>query len=315
MTTGPVTDGNAARTPPVVLAIAATDSGGGAGLAADLATLSALGVHGTLVVTAITAQDTTGVHLVHPVPMSVVAAQLEAVLTDLPPLVVKTGMLGAADTVRLVAERCAGLRLVVDPVLRATTGAELADHEVLHAYRRHLLPVATVITPNASEARALLGLDPSDPTPARELAAALAALGPAVVLTGGPSPVLGVGTDSAPRSVEICTNTEWTDMCTDWLATGGEPIALTHPAVHTAVGGPTERGRPTENDHGTGCTFASALAAHLARGADLPAAARDAAAYVTTQLQRSSTWDLGAGRGPIAHTHLEPVPAPEEIYA
>jgi hydroxymethylpyrimidine/phosphomethylpyrimidine kinase len=299
----------------VVLAIAATDSGGGAGLAADLATLAALGVHGTLVVTAITAQDTTGVHLVHPVPVSVVAAQLDAVLADLPPLVVKTGMLGTADTVRLVAERCSGISLVVDPVLRATTGASLADDEVVRAYRNHLLPVATVITPNASEARALLGLDPSDPMPAPALAAALAALGPAVVLTGGPSPVLRVGTNPDTGSAEIGTNTEGTDNCTDWLATGGEPVALTHPAVRTANGG------PTENDHGTGCTFASALAAHLAGGADLPAAARDAAAYVTTQLQRRSTWDLGAGRGPIAHTHdhtqTTPAldPAPEEIYA
>jgi hydroxymethylpyrimidine/phosphomethylpyrimidine kinase len=288
-------------TPPVVLAVAATDSGGGAGLAADLATLSALGVHGTLVVTAITAQDTTGVHLIHPVPASVVAAQLDAVLADLPPRVVKTGMLGSADTVRLVAERCARIPLVVDPVLRATTGAELADDEVLHAYRRHLLPVATVITPNAAEARALLGLDPSDLTPAPELAGALAALGPAVVLTGGPSPLLGVGTDPGPGSAEICTNTKRAESCTDWLAIGGETVALTHPAVHA------------DNDHGTGCTFASALAAHLARGVDLPTAAREAAAYVTTQLQRSSTWDLGAGRGPIAHTHL--TPALEEIYA
>lgn len=301
-------------TPPVVLAIAATDSGGGAGLAADLATLSALGVHGTLVVTAITAQDTTGVHLVHPMPASVVAAQLEAVLGDLPPLVVKTGMLGTADTVRLVADRCTGIPLVVDPVLRATTGAELADHEVLHAYRHHLLPVATVITPNASEARALLGLDPGDPTPAPELAAALAALGPAVVLTGGPSTALGVGTNSAAELAEIGTNTESTDHCTDWLATGGRPVALTHPTVQVADERRENRGA-TRNDHGTGCTFASAVAARLAHGADLPTAARDAAAYVTTQLQRSSTWDLGAGRGPIAHTHAHPAPAPEEIYA
>jgi hydroxymethylpyrimidine/phosphomethylpyrimidine kinase len=313
------------NTPPTVLAIAATDSGGGAGLAADLATLAALGVHGTLVVTAITAQDTTGVHLIHPVPVGVVAAQLDAVLADLPPLVIKTGMLGTADNVRLVAERCAGIPLVVDPVLRATTGAELADDAVLHAYRHHLLPVATVITPNAAEARALLGLSPDDPAPAPELAAALAALGPAVVLTGGPSSVLRVGTDPAAGIAEICTNTEAPDICTDWLAAGGEPIALTHPAVRTADGGPTENGNPTEsgnpteNDHGTGCTFASALAAHLAHGSDLPTAARNAAAYVTTQLERSSTWDLGAGRGPIAHTHsrIQPAtaPAPEEIYA
>ena len=273
-------------TPPVVLSIAATDSGGGAGLAADLATFAALGVHGTLVVTAVTAQDTSDVHAIHVVPADVVAAQLDAVLGDLPPAAVKTGMLGSAATVRLVAERCAGLPLVVDPVLRATTGAVLGDAGVVAAYREHLLPVATVITPNADEARALLGLAPGDATPAPDLARALAALGPAVVLTGGPP--LG----------EAQSESTGQHPCTDWIALpgSGEPIPIPHPAVATS------------NDHGTGCTFASALAAHLAHGLDLSTAARQAAAYVTTQLQLSSTWDLGAGRGPIAHTHEE-IPA------
>lgn len=142
-------------TPPVVLSIAATDSGGGAGLAADLATFAALGVHGACVVTAVTAQDTRGVHAIHRVPPDVVAAQLDAVLGDLPVAAVKTGMLADPAVVRLVAERCAGLPLVVDPVLRATSGAALAGDDVVAAYRAHLLPVATVVTPNAAEATAL----------------------------------------------------------------------------------------------------------------------------------------------------------------
>ena len=141
--------------PPVVLTIAGSDSGGGAGVAADLATFAAHGVHGALVVTAVTAQDTTGVRAVHPVPLDVVAAQLDAVLDDLPPTVVKTGMLGTPEVVRLVAERCAGMTLVVDPVLRATSGADLGGDGVVEAYRRHLLPVATVSTPNADEDAAL----------------------------------------------------------------------------------------------------------------------------------------------------------------
>jgi hydroxymethylpyrimidine/phosphomethylpyrimidine kinase len=278
-------------TPPVVLAIAATDSGGGAGLAADLATFASLGVHGTLVVTAVTAQDTTAVTAIHVVPLQVVSEQLDAVLGDLLPAVVKTGMLGSAEAVRLVADRCGALPLVVDPVLRATTGAVLGDASVVTAYREHLLPVAAVITPNADEARILLGLAPDDTTPARDLAVDLAALGPAVVLTGGPLPETG-------RAVP----------CTDWLALPGsrEPVPIQHPAVATS------------NDHGTGCTFASALAAHLAQGLDLPTAARRAAAHVTTQLERSSTWDLGAGRGPIAHTHprqSDSGQALEESYA
>lgn len=216
-------------TPPVVLAIAATDSGGGAGLAADLTTFAALGVHGTCVVTAVTAQDTTAVHAVHPIPLDVVAAQLDAVLRDLKPTVIKTGMLAGADVARLVAERCAGFTLVVDPVLRASTGRPLADAELVEAYRDHLIPVATVITPNTEEFVAL-----------------------------------------------------------------GRPD---HPGAVLTRGGNI----PTENDHGTGCTFASALAAHLALGADLTQATERAHDFVAHQLTLGRDWGLGSGRGPVAH--------------
>lgn len=137
-------------TPPVVLSIAATDSGGGAGLAADLATFAALGVHGTCVVTAVTAQDTTGVHAIHPVPLDIVEQQLDAVLEDLRPAVIKTGVLGSAEVVHLVVSRFLHYRehvphsqLVVDPVLRATTGTAFADEAVRRAYREVLVPVAT----------------------------------------------------------------------------------------------------------------------------------------------------------------------------
>jgi hydroxymethylpyrimidine/phosphomethylpyrimidine kinase len=143
-------------TPPVVLSVAATDSGGGAGLAADLATFAELGVHGACVVTAVTAQDTLGVRVIHPVPVEVVAAQLDAVLGDLPVAAVKTGMLVDPAVVELVAERCGDLPVIVDPVIRATTGAELAGSEVVRAYREHLLPKAYVVTPNRDEA-AMLG--------------------------------------------------------------------------------------------------------------------------------------------------------------
>lgn len=268
-----------AGTPPVALAIAGTDSGGGAGIAADLATYAALGVHGASVVTAVTAQDTTGVHALHPVPFDVVAAQLDAVLSDLEPGVVKTGMLATAEAARLVAGWCAGTParpLVVDPVLRATTGATLAGAELQAAYLDVLLPVATVITPNAAEARALLGLAAHDPTTARDLAVGLADKlgGPAVLLTGGPE----AGGDAART-------------CSDWLALpGSEPVLLQHLSVATT------------NDHGTGCTHASAVAAHLALGDDLATAARGASAFVTHQLITSQTWRLGRGRGPIAHT-------------
>jgi len=255
-------------TPPVVLAIAGTDSGGAAGLAADLATFAALGVHGACVVTAVTAQDTTGVHAVETLPLGIVQAQLDAVLDDLPVAAIKTGLLGSVEVVRLVAERAdGGVPLVVDPVLRSSTGAVLADPAVVRAYRDLLFPVATVVTPNAAEARVLLDWD-AEPA---ALALALHALGPAVVLTGGPDP------DTSET------------LCTDWVASGGDVVPLAHPAIDT------------RNDHGTGCTYAAALAAHLARGTSLLVAAARSAEFTTTRLVLSRRWSLGRGRGPVAH--------------
>ncbi|WP_121257113.1 hydroxymethylpyrimidine/phosphomethylpyrimidine kinase [Nocardioides ferulae] len=235
--------------PPVVVTIAGTDSGGAAGVAADLATFSALGVHGACVVTAVTAQDTTGVRAIHPVPLDVVAAQLDAVLEDLDPIAVKTGMLADPEIVRLVAERCAGRLLVVDPVLVATSGAVLADESVVRAYRSHLLPVATVSTPNAEEDD-VLGRDHGTP----------------VIRTGG------------GLADQLCLPSRPT-------------VRIEHAVVDT------------DNDHGTGCTYSAALAAHLAHGLALPAAARSAAAYVVAQLGLGRHWTLGRGRGPVAHIH------------
>ena len=252
--------------PPVALTVAGTDSGGAAGTAADLATFAALGVHGACVITAVTAQDTTGVGDIHAVPPATVEAQLHAVLDDLPVAAVKTGMLGSAEAAELVARLCGDRPLVVDPVLVATSGAVLGGEDVRRAYLDHLLPVATVVTPNLDEARALAGHDGSP----EELAHELAGLKPAVIVTGGDPAATG--------------------ECTDWLAEPGRPaIPLRHPAV------------PTNNDHGTGCTYSSALAAHLAHGATLRTAAEQAAAYVARQLATSRHWTLGRGRGPIAH--------------
>ncbi|WP_110182037.1 bifunctional hydroxymethylpyrimidine kinase/phosphomethylpyrimidine kinase [Nocardioides solisilvae] len=258
-------------TPPVVLTVAGTDSGGAAGIAADLATVGHLGAHGACVVTAVTAQDTLGVHAVHAVPTDVVAAQLDAVLDDLPVAAVKTGMLGSAEVVRLVAERVgrAGLPLVVDPVLVATSGAVLGDAEVVAAYREHLLGWATVATPNVDEAAALAG---RDGTP-RDLAGLLVARGFRVLVTGGES------------------------GC-DLLALPGRDVVE---VAHAPVA--------TDNDHGTGCTHSSALAAHLAHGLPLAEAAAAAAAYTAGRLAAGRGWRLGRGRGPVAHT--TPVPTDE----
>jgi len=288
--------------PPVVLSIAATDSGGAAGLAADLATIASLGAHGACVVTAVTAQDTTGVHAIHTIPLENIQAQIDAVLDDLPVASVKTGMLGTPDVAHLVADRVVRLRaspnlpsggrlpLVVDPVLVATSGAALAGAGVVDAYREALLPVATVVTPNRAEAVALLG---HDDHPAA-LALALTDLCPTVVLTGGLDG-FETGAERLPQPT----------TCTDWLAQAGQVVPLTHPAVRT------------ENDHGTGCTFSAALAVELAQSRalqplaepmttdELVSAVQRAAHFTTSRLTLSRNWDLGRGRGPIAHINQE----------
>lgn len=262
------------RTPPVLLSVAGTDSGGAAGLAADLATFAALGTHGACAVTAVTAQDTTGVHRVVALDADDVRAQVRAVLGDLPVAAAKTGMLGSAGVAHVVADLLAGtIPLVVDPVLVATSGAVLGDDALVASYRDVLLPRATVVTPNLDEAARLTGLDRDRPP--REIAAALRDLGPAVVLTGG---------DPGAR---VCR-----DVVVD---RAGATTVLEHAAV------------PTRNDHGTGCTFSAALAVHLARGADLASAARLAQAFVARALAASATWRLGHGRGPVSHV-LAPTP-------
>ncbi|HET7397720.1 MAG TPA: bifunctional hydroxymethylpyrimidine kinase/phosphomethylpyrimidine kinase [Intrasporangium sp.] len=264
--------------PPVALTIAGSDSGGGAGIQADLATFAAYGVHGTSAVTAVTVQDTTGVHRVHALPADLVAAQAEAVLADLPVSAVKTGMLGDADVVRVVSMLAArGLlpRLVVDPVLVSTSGHALATAEAASAMASQLLPQALLATPNTDEAAALLGARPAESADEqREQAEALRRLGPtAVVVTGR--------RDGLDR--------------VDVLATPERTIELRAPSITTT------------NDHGTGCTFASAAAAALARGAPVEAAVRSAGEFVRLALLRSSEWRLGRGRGPVSHLHHPPL--------
>jgi hydroxymethylpyrimidine/phosphomethylpyrimidine kinase len=255
------------RTPLVALTIAGTDSGGAAGVAADLTTFAALGVHGACAVTAVTAQDTLGVRAVVPLTAEDVRAQVEAVLDDLPVAVVKTGMLGSPAVARVVADLPDGFPVVVDPVLVATSGASLGDDAVVHAYRDHVLPRASVVTPNLDEALRLTGAAPDDPP--RDVAVALHRVGPSVVLTGG------------DPSTATCH-----DIVVD--------ITGTHVLEHPTV--------PTNNDHGTGCTFAAALAVALARGESLRAATAAAQTFVAVALRTSAGWRLGRGRGPVAHT-------------
>jgi len=270
-------------TPPVALTIAGSDSGAGAGLQADLKAMSALGVFATTVVTAVTAQHTGAVTAVHPVPTGIVAAQLDAVLDDLAPAAVKTGMLATADVVRLVAERAAAgdlPALVVDPVMVASSGRPLLDDDAVDAYRRLLVPQALLVTPNLIEAAILAGVDPvehADVDAMVGLGRCIHALGPDWVLVkGGHLPgVYDTGSGPAP------------DRVADVLVHGADVVVLEDTRV------------VTRNNHGTGCTLASAIAALLARGTDLPDAVVGAKRFVHDALVGSAGWALGRGHGPL----------------
>jgi hydroxymethylpyrimidine/phosphomethylpyrimidine kinase len=257
-------------TPPVALTIAGSDSGGGAGVQADLKTFAMHGVFGTSALTALTAQNTAEVRATEPVPPDFVAAQLEAVLDDLPVRAVKTGMLASAAVVAVVAGYASRLpNLVVDPVLVSSSGARLFADDAVRAYREVLFPHATVVTPNLREAGVLVGRELSTVDDAVAAAEEIGAAGVrCVVVKGGH---LTAGQDA----VDVV-----------WRA--GVVDLLRAPWIDTA------------NNHGTGCTFAAATAARLAHGDALPDALRAAKSYVHRALAGSAGWRLGSGHGPLS---------------
>ena len=260
-------------TPVVALTIAGSDSAGGAGIQADLKTFAACGVFGTSAVTALTAQNTTGVRGVHAVPADFVVAQVEAVLDDLDVRAVKTGMLATAEVVRAVAAIADRLpNLVVDPVMVASSGARLLEESAERAYVEDLLPRALVLTPNLYEAQVLLGRSLTTLAEQRDAARALGDLGPRHVLVKGGHAVQDIEGEAV-----------------DVLWDGSELHELRGPRV------------PGGNDHGTGCSLASAIAAGLAKGDDVMTAVQAAKAYVAQGLAGGSGWRLGAGHGPLDH--------------
>lgn len=259
-------------TPTVALTIAGVDSAGGAGVHADLRAFAALGLHGATVVAAVTAQSTVAVHCVHLVPEEVVAAQLDAVLSDLDVRAVKTGFLGSSGAVDVVADAAASGRLpalVVDPVLVRADGTPMFGSEVRDAYLARLLPGARVATPNRAEAGLLLGGQLATVADMEDAARALLALGPEAVVVKG-----GDAEDEGERSVDVVAT-----------ATGVERLDL--PRV------------PTGNDHGSGCTFSAVVAARLALGDDVLGAVRTAKTFVHRALVGAVGWRLGAGHGPV----------------
>jgi hydroxymethylpyrimidine/phosphomethylpyrimidine kinase len=252
---------------PVALTIAGSDSGGGAGIQADLKTFAALGVHGTSVITALTAQNTLGVTAIHDVPASFIRAQIDAVMSDLHPTAAKTGMLSTPETIACVADAIRRLQIpnvVVDPVMVAKGGARLLRIDAVEAMRAELLPLATIVTPNLPEAAVLLGRPIVTLDDRRAAARDLHAMGPrAVVVKGGHADA----------------------DATDVLFDGDRTIELTAERIDT------------KNTHGSGCTFSAAIAAGLARGSSIEDAVREAKRFITGAI--AASLEIGEGHGPV----------------
>jgi hydroxymethylpyrimidine/phosphomethylpyrimidine kinase len=266
--------------PLVVLTIAGSDSSGGAGIEADLRTFASLGVHGAVALTAITAQNTRGVFAVLPVEPEMVRAQVVAVADDLAVAATKTGMLARPATVRAVAQLAAEgrlPRLVVDPVLVASTGHLLMEDGGVDAYRDALFAHATVVTPNLREAAVLVGVDVSSLRTVEAMASAagsIQSMGPACVVVKGGHQLDGSAT---------------ADLAPDVVVTENGSVTLSGPRI------------ATRNDHGTGCSLASAIAVGLAEGLAPLAAVRRAKSFVAVAIAGAATWHLGEGHGPIDH--------------
>jgi hydroxymethylpyrimidine/phosphomethylpyrimidine kinase len=259
---------------PVAMTIAGSDSGGGAGIQADLKTFSALGVYGASVITALTAQNTKGVFAVHAVPADFIAAQMDVVFSDLGVRAVKIGMLGDIAAIEAVTAGLArhGVRnVVLDPVLAATSGQALLRPDAIGALRK-LIARADVLTPNLDEAAALLDSPVAhDEDEMRAQAEKLLELGAGAVLIKGGH---GGGPDSADLLVEPAGSTRF-----------------------------AARRVKTENTHGTGCTLSSAIAAGLAKGFLLGEAVGEAKTYVSAAIAAADKLKIGAGRGPLHHFH------------
>jgi hydroxymethylpyrimidine/phosphomethylpyrimidine kinase len=257
----------------IAVTIAGSDSGGGAGIQADLKTFSALGVYGASVIAALTAQNTRGVTGIHDVPAAFVTAQIDAVFSDLAVNAVKIGMLSRAATIAAVADglqRHNQTNVVLDPVMIAASGGRLLDPEAVESLRRLLIPQALVITPNLPEAAALLDTAVAETeTAMQQQAERLLQLGARAVLIKG-------GHGSGPESVDLLV----------------EPHAVARLAAARVA---------TRNTHGTGCTLSSAIAAGLAKGMELPEAVRAAKAYVTDAIAAADRLAIGQGHGPVHH--------------
>jgi hydroxymethylpyrimidine/phosphomethylpyrimidine kinase len=264
---------------PRLLTIAGSDSGGGAGIQADLKTFAAHGGYGMSVIAALTAQNTREVRAVHEVPAAIVAAQIDAVLEDIGADAVKIGMLASAGIIRAVADRLrvhlkgTGVPIVLDPVMIAKSGARLLREDAVEALKAELLPLATLVTPNLPELETLTGLAAGSQGNEEErlrAARALAALGPAVLAKGGHAEG---------------------DEVIDLLLEGNRVHRFAHPRLHTA------------STHGTGCTLSAAIAARLGAGEELPRAVAGGIAYLAGALAAAYPIGKEGGHGPVDHLY------------
>ncbi|MGI9353019.1 MAG: bifunctional hydroxymethylpyrimidine kinase/phosphomethylpyrimidine kinase [Rhizobiaceae bacterium] len=258
----------------IALTIAGSDSGGGAGIQADLKTFSALGVYGCSVITAVTAQNTREVTAIHPIPTDVISAQIETVLSDITVDAIKIGMLGDSDTIKSVAQAISSFTgpIVLDPVMVAKSGAVLLSDNAISALREHLLPRASILTPNTPEAAKLLNVKEEYSDEAlKEQGYSLLDAGPKAVLMKG-----GHGKGN---------------VCRDWLITADDTISLQAERVET------------RNTHGTGCTYSAAIAVGLAKGEPLETAVRAAHAWLNEAIRRADDLNVGEGHGPVHHFH------------
>lgn len=258
---------------PIALTVAGSDSSGGAGIQADLKTFAALGVYGASVITALTAQNTQGVSAIHDVPADFIAAEIDAVFSDLDVRAVKIGMLSQVAAIEAVAaglDRHAAQNVVLDPVMVATSGDKLLAANAVNALRKLLIPRALIITPNLPEAAALTE------TPLARDEAAMQAQGRALLDLGAQVVLIKGGHGHSAESVDLLVD-----------ANGVTRLAARRIA--------------TSNTHGTGCTLSSAIAAGLAKGRGLATACREAKAYVTDAIAAADTLDVGHGHGPLHH--------------
>ncbi len=258
---------------PRVLSIAGSDSGGGAGIQADLKTFSALGCYGMTAITAITAQNTQGVRAIHGVPLEILTAQIDSVVEDIGVDAVKIGMLHAPEVVQVVAQairRHAMPHVVLDPVMVATSGDRLTTARTVEVLVQELFPLSALLTPNLDEAELLLGRKITQKAELEPAAIALLALGaPAVLLKGGHL--------CGPEVVDVL------------VQPGVKPVHLSSPRIES------------RNVHGTGCTLSSAIASYLAMGTDMTQAVRSARAYILAAIEAGAAVRTGQGHGPLNH--------------